>query len=392
MTTMIFSLLLHLSLAGYHFPLILSNNGSPQEYNKSSDYIPFIPTCTIEVNPNGFYNTGTSCPHASNGLILFDESYVTNGTPPFSFDWDDLSTPQNDIYSDDGYIALDSLSAGTYALIVTDAEGCRASASTIIEDPVIYATTIIDSVGLCDHTGGIQIGLYVGPPGLLNYNWDFASTPFDDDFGAGEYYMGFPPASNDQEDLDEGLEGGTYFLELTLVYDSLFPEYNCTWRDTFNIFIDSLRLICPSGDAYLYAGVPDTTTTYQWQIDSLNGFEDVLPDAHHEGTSDPLLHLIDLPSAWYGHQYRCRLIHGIDTTFSDPLILRFGVCSKESFYSWVNPSAWYCNVVPDSFTDVFITDQIAIFFTDAVCRSLTLLPGARLHIYPPATLTVDPDP
>ena len=204
--------------------------------------------------------------------------------------------------------------------------------------------------------------------------------------------MGFPPASNDQEDLDEGLEGGTYFLELTVVHDSLFPEYNCTWRDTFNIFIDSLRLICPSGDAYLYAGVPDTTTTYQWQIDSLNGFEDVLPDAHHEGTSDPLLHLIDLPSAWYGHQYRCRLVHGMDTTFSDPFILKFGNCSQGSSYSWVSTSTWSCNVVPDSYTDVFITNHIAIFFTDAVCRSLTLLPGAKLNIYPPATLTIDPDP
>lgn len=395
MTTLIFSLVLHFLIAGSDFPLIPSANVSAQEeFKKASDSIRFIPTCSLIVNPEGFLQSAPNCPDASNGLILFDESYVQNGTPPYHYDWDDLSTPYNDVFSDDGYSVLDSISAGTYALIVTDAQGCSASASSLLEDPVIYATTQIDSVGLCKSTGGIQITSFVGPPYLLNYNWDFASTPLDDDFGAGEYYMGFPPASNDQEDLAEGLEGGTYFLEVTVVYDSMFMENNCTWRDTFNIFIDSLRLVCPSGEAYVYAGVPDTTTTYQWQVDSLNGFENVMPDAHHTGTDSPLLYLTDMPSTWYGHQYRCRLIQDVDTTFSEPFILKFGLCSDGAPVSWGSASSWQCNSVPDAYTDVFITDLGGMFFiySNARCRSLTLLPEARMRIFPSAILTIDPDP
>lgn len=393
MYILIVSLLFFLTAAGNNKPLThLSYGATRTETGMKKGFIPMRERCALTILPDPFATTNTSCYGDSNGVIIFLNDFIINGTPPFSYDWDDPNTPHNDVFSDDGQFFIDSLPAGNYVLTVTDAEGCTASDSTVIEYPFMFVTTYIDSVGLCTQTGGIQIGLYVGPPGLLNYNWDFASTPFDDDFGSGEYYMGFPPASNDQEDLAEGLEGGTYFLEMTLVYDSMFLEYNCVWRDTFNIFIDSLRLICPSGDANIYAGVPDAATTYQWQVDSLNGFEDVHPDAHHAGTSGPLLFLTDMPSAWYGHQYRCRRSNGMDTTYSEPFKLRFGVCSEVSNYSWAYPSAWNCTVVPDSFTDVFITDQMGIFFTDEVCRSLTLLPGARLHIYPPATLTIDPDP
>lgn len=350
-------------------------------------------TCTIEILPEGFANSGTSCQNQSNGSIVFNTAFLINGTPPYTFDWDDLSTPQNDVFNDDGTIALDSVPAGTYALLVTDDSGCSTSGTAIIEDPEFYATTYIDSVGQCKLTGGIQIGLVISPPVPLNYNWDFAFTPYDDDFGSGPNDIGFPAEENDQEDLSTGLEGGIYFLEVTAVYDTMDMELNCAWRDTFNIFIDSLRLLCPSGDAYLFAETPDTPSTYQWQVDSLNGFIDVNPDAHHSGTTSPLLLLMDMPSSWYGNIYRCRLIHAMDTTFTEPFKLRFGLCKDSTISHWANPSAWHCNVVPDSYTDVYITDTNSFFgvFSNAFCRSLTLLPGSSMIIVNPYTLTiVDP--
>lgn len=357
------------------------------------NYSPLPLTCTIELLPGGFSNSATSCQNESNGSIVFDTAFLINGTPPYTFDWDDLSTPQNDVFNDDGTNALDSIPAGTYALLITDTLGCSIIGSTTVEDPVFYATTIIDSVGLCKLTGGIQIVQVISPPVLLNYNWDFAFTPYDDDFGSGPNDIGFPAEENDQEDLFEGLEGGTYFLELTLVYDTMDLENDCVWRDTFNIFIDSLRLLCPSGDAYLFAETRDTPSTYQWQVDSLNGFIDVNPDAHHSGTTSPLLFLMDMPSSWYGNIYRCRLIHAMDTTFTEPFKLRFGLCKDSTISHWANPSAWHCNVVPDSYTDVYITDTNSFFgvFSNAFCRSLTLLPGSSMIIVNPYTITiVDP--
>lgn len=345
-------------------------------------------TCTIEIIPGGFFTSATSCHNESNGFIIFDSAFIINGTAPYTYDWDDLSTAHNDVFNEDGLISLDSIPAGTYALLVTDASGCSVSGAVIIEDPDFYATTLIDSVGLCKLTGGIQIVQVISPPYTLNINWDFANTPYDDDFGSGPYDIGFPPAENDMEDLFEGLEGGIYFLEITLAYDSVAFVNDCVWRDTLNIFIDSLRLLCASGDAYFFAETPDTPSTYQWQVDSLNGFEDITPDAHHTGTNSSLLYLTDMPSSWYGHMYRCRVMHQMDTTFSDPFRLRFGACTDGGSV-WGNPNAWQCNVVPDAYTDVFIMNSsFWVFLSNAFCRSLTLLPDSKLYIIHPYTLTI----
>lgn len=388
-------LLSDICLFGVQLVGLFTSNHSPETnaYNQKNSSVSPV-TCTIEILPGAFSNSATSCQNESNGNIFFDTTFIINGTWPYTFDWDDLSTPQNDVFNDDGSIALDSIPAGTYELLITDASGCSTYGSTIVEDPVFYAITLIDSVGLCKLTGGIQVVQVIAPPTLLNINWDFAFTPYDDNFGSGPYDIGFPPEENDQEDLSAGLEGGIYFLEITAVYDTADMELNCVWRDTLNIFIDSLRLLCPSGDAYLFAETPDTPSTYQWQVDSLNGFMDVNPDAHHSGTTSPLLFLMDMPSSWYGNIYRCRLIHAMDTTFTEPFKLRFGLCKDSTISHWANPSAWHCNIVPDSYTDVYITDTNSFFgvFSNAFCRSLTLLPGSSMIIVNPYTITIDGDP
>ncbi|MGB3081233.1 MAG: hypothetical protein WBB31_19275, partial [Saprospiraceae bacterium] len=77
-------------------------------------------------------------------------------------------------------------------------------------------------------------------------------------------------------------------------------------------------------------------------------------------------------------------------TFSDPFMLRFGACTDGTNSSWGNPSSWQCNVVPDANTDVFITDfnSMLWIFSNAFCRSLTLLPGSRLFIKYPNTVSI----
>jgi hypothetical protein len=348
--------------------------------------------CLIEIPPNSFATTDEGCaPLDSNGNIVFFDELIIGGSPPFEFDWDDLGTPFNDDFYDDGAVGIDSLTAGTYAMIVTDANGCTAIDSVVIESIIIDVTTLIDSVGICPLTGGIQLVTYSGPPWYLNYNWDFAFTPFDDDYGTGPHDLGFPPEENDTEDVAEGLEGGIYFLTLTAVDDIMFPMNMCVFRDTFNISIDSVRIVCPSGDVSLFAGSFDTTITYQWQVDSLNGFENVIPDIQHSGTTTSILQITDMPTSWYGHQYRCRLVQGLDTTYSEPFTLKFGVCWDGISTDWHNASNWDCPVVPDTNTDAYIgtgESPYPVVIFNAFCRTLHLEPGASVTVFPPIKLNV----
>lgn len=350
-----------------------------------------INSCLLEVPSTSLYPTAILCPGDSNGVIVFDFNQITGGVPPYSYDWDDLGTPANDVFPDDGLPGIDSLVAGTYAIIVTDALGCVASASTEVEDIILGVVPYIDSVGACALTGGIQIVTTLGPPWFINYNWDFAFTPVDDDFGGGPWDLGFLPEENDSEDLYSGLEGGIYFLTLTFIDDTLSPLTTCIWRDTFNIFIDSTRIVCPFGDAFLFGGSFDTTITCQWQVDSLNGFQNVNPDNHHTGTGDPVLHITDMPTSWYGHQYRCRLIQSMDTTYSEPFTLKFGLCWNGTSSNWHSSLNWNCNGVPDSNTDVFVNSGMNPYphvFMNAFCRTLHLQPGTSITVHPPSTLNI----
>jgi len=71
-----------------------------------------------------FNNTSESCPSALNGAITLT---ATGGTGPYTYDWADVSGTNN---SKD----RTGLSAGSYTVTVTDANGCTATSSVKITD------------------------------------------------------------------------------------------------------------------------------------------------------------------------------------------------------------------------------------------------------------------
>jgi|GEM_PF-1416226 len=83
-------------------------------------------TQTVEVFPSlslGLSPTDVLCAGASTGAI---DLSVTGGAPAFIFDWDNNSTAQN----------LSVIPAGTYTVIVTDANNCSATGSATVQEPV----------------------------------------------------------------------------------------------------------------------------------------------------------------------------------------------------------------------------------------------------------------
>lgn len=145
------------------------------------------------------------------------------------------------------------------------------------------------------------------------------------------------------------------------------------------------ELCNPIGGATLQTGI--SGSTYQWQLstDSVN-YVNISDGANYNGTNTANLQLINIPSAWYGYQYRCV----VDGQPGLPTIIKFvnrwvgGGVSND----WHNPVNWSCGTVPDHFTDVLIGSGNVYLGNDASIRSLTLLSPATITIASGVTLTI----
>lgn len=124
-----------------------------------------------------------SCSGAADGQI---EIYVSNGTSPYTYLWDDNSTNS----------FLYDLSQGTYYVTVTDNNGCVDSLDVeIVESPPIVIDELYSTPTNCPWSsdGGIFITVSGGEG---NYNYDIGSS------------------RNDQGNFN-GLSSGSYSIEIT---------------------------------------------------------------------------------------------------------------------------------------------------------------------------------
>ena len=73
----------------------------------------------------------TSCGTGTDGTIT---SFISSGTPPFTFNW------SSNITGNPQQIQITGLTAGTYSLTVTDANGCSLRRSTVIDCNTSYVS------------------------------------------------------------------------------------------------------------------------------------------------------------------------------------------------------------------------------------------------------------
>ena len=127
-------------------------------------------------------------------------------------------------------------------------------------------------------------------------------------------------------------------------------------------------------------------STYQWQVstDSLI-FNNVNDNATYTSTHNLRLQLNNLPSSWYGYQYRCI----VDGTSSNIFTIKFfNTWTGSTNSSWENPANWSCGSVPDANTDVVIASGTVILNSNTTIRSLVLNPGVNFTINPGYNLTI----
>ncbi|MBX2972690.1 MAG: gliding motility-associated C-terminal domain-containing protein [Flavobacteriales bacterium] len=143
--------------------------------------LPIVPTLHTSTFPGG---TQLSCANAQDGSI---EIVTTGGAAPFTYAW---SGP-------DGFASADamilSLGAGTYCVVITDANGCTAESCTTLNAPAPLELSATASAAACAITNGSVDLSVTGGSAPFQYNWDNGS---------------------DTEDLT-GLAPGTYNVTVT---------------------------------------------------------------------------------------------------------------------------------------------------------------------------------
>lgn len=118
--------------------------------------------------------TSTTCGN-SNGAVA---SIVNGGATPLSFTWSNGATQQN----------ISNIPAASYSLTVTDANGCQATATSVVSDIAGPIVTGSGANATCGNlNGNINLTLVNGTPGF-NFSWSNGATTQNlTNLGAGSF-------------------------------------------------------------------------------------------------------------------------------------------------------------------------------------------------------------
>ncbi len=107
-------------------------------------------------------SNGISCPYGTGYINL----NLNGGTAPYNFNWNNGATDQN----------LSGLVAGTYSVVVTDANGCQAmSIRNITAAPPMNTTVVSNNPSCGTNNGNITVTLNSGI-GPFTYQWNSGET------------------------------------------------------------------------------------------------------------------------------------------------------------------------------------------------------------------------
>jgi len=174
------------------------------------------------------------------------------------------------------------------------------------------------------------------------------------------------------------------------------------FTDTLFVIVESLEnygitshpsnsISCPQSDIFFDAkGIQGST--YQWQLDSGNGYANLTNNGLYKGVSKDTLWLNQPPTSMAGYRYRCLVTNSKGSTYTLPAFLRFSTTwTGTADSAWENAGNWSCGRVPDEFTDVIIPEKTNVpkVNSDVKCRSLVVSPGANIQIQPGRKLEVN---
>ncbi|MBC7936264.1 MAG: M23 family metallopeptidase [Rhizobacter sp.] len=182
-----------------------------------------------------------------------------------------------------------------------------------------------------------------------------------------------------------------YFITLpnpapdgTWRYEILYNTKKTTQRFAMNTAAIG---VCNGSITPLFSNL--SGASYQWQEDNGGGFTNISDNSLYEGTGTSRIQLKQIPSVYYGYQYRC-LVNG--NSYSNSISLKF-----ETYWTgyknnrWDEPANWSCGNIPDANTDVIVESGATSYpevNVNAFCRTLTTATGATVTVKPGVNLTI----
>lgn len=154
---------------------------------------------------------------------------------------------------------------------------------------------------------------------------------------------------------------------------------------TVNTFSDTVG-ICPGSNITFYSGSSSIGNVYQWQVYDVSGFINLSNSAIYFGSNSDTLKIISPPSSWYNKNYRCVITNNAITSYSLIYKLKFAVTWTGAVNSaWENTANWCCGILPDDFTDVYISTGYSHYpdiNSNAICRSIKAMQNTSVNISP----------
>jgi len=181
---------------------------------------------------------------------------------------------------------------------------------------------------------------------------------------------------------DMDADGRPDILESGNFYSTIVPYKTYLLKNTMGL--PAPVSLCLTDSAATITSDIDGNT-YQWQVDTGNGFENLTNDTVYTGTNTATLQVQHLNSSWSGTQYRCLT----DGQYSTVQFLKFVATFKGLRSSlWNNPENWSCGVLPDKYTDVFINTTNAILNYNTTVKSVSVSGNGDLLVRQPYVLTL----
>ncbi|HSN61554.1 MAG TPA: hypothetical protein VLR49_11510, partial [Ferruginibacter sp.] len=168
-------------------------------------------------------------------------------------------------------------------------------------------------------------------------------------------------------------------------YKLTISSGSCTSSDTVYVMVipPPLKVLCPGGSGTIYAF--NTGSVYQWQVNMGNGFSNLSNNSNYGGVNTNALQIINMPSSFYGYQYRCI----VDSLADVITTLKFeNIWTGAVNNLWSNPGNWSCGLIPDGNTDIYISSGSVQLDINGICRSLHVSPGVNFTINPGVSLTI----
>jgi len=185
-------------------------------------------------------HTDVSCFHGGNGTIDINPS---GGTPPYSYLWSNGATSED----------LINLTASTYFLTVTEANGCTTPFSVTITQPTQVSATAVITNQNCTTNGSIDLTTSGGTP---PYAWSWTNGATTEDISnltPGNYKVTILDANGCERSFTYTIVLNNTLLALTVI------NHNSTC-----LMNDGVATVTPTGGVgpytYLWNTVPAQTT------------------------------------------------------------------------------------------------------------------------------------